>query len=107
MIVVAIIGMLATIAIPNYVRSRQVAQMNACISNLRQIHGAIQEWALEANKESGQAVQYADIRIYMHNAVFCPSGGTSFADSYQITSVDAPPACLKAPAREYPHRLAF
>src|SRR5262249_28682703 len=41
MIVVAIIGLLASIAIPNFVKARTTAQMNACISNLRQIDGAI------------------------------------------------------------------
>jgi prepilin-type N-terminal cleavage/methylation domain-containing protein len=40
MIVVAIIGLLASIAIPNFVHSRTVAQMNSCISNLRCIDSA-------------------------------------------------------------------
>ena len=40
MIVVAIIGLLAAIAIPNFVKSRSTAQMNTCINNLRQIDGA-------------------------------------------------------------------
>ena len=47
MIVVAIIGLLAAIAIPNFVRARTQSQKNACINNLRQIDGAVQQWALE------------------------------------------------------------
>jgi hypothetical protein len=35
MIVVAIIGLLAAIAIPNFVRARTQSQKNACINNLR------------------------------------------------------------------------
>ena len=54
MIVVAIIGLLAAIAIPNFVRARTTSQMNACINNLRQIDGAKQQWALE-NKVTGAA----------------------------------------------------
>ena len=50
MIVVAIIGLLASIAVPNFVKARTTAQMNACISNLRQIDGAIQQWALDTNR---------------------------------------------------------
>ena len=47
MIVVAIIGLLAAIAIPNFVKARTTSQTNACINNLRQIDGAKQQWALE------------------------------------------------------------
>src|ERR1700719_983124 len=54
MIVVAIIGLLAAIAIPNFVRARTTSQQNACINNLRQIDGAKQQWALE-NKVSATA----------------------------------------------------
>jgi prepilin-type N-terminal cleavage/methylation domain-containing protein len=50
MIVVAIIGLLAAIAIPNFVKARTTAYKNACINNLRQIDSAIQEWALETKQ---------------------------------------------------------
>ena len=53
MIVVAIIGLLAAIAIPNFIKSRATAQQNACINNLRQIDGAINEWALETGQSNG------------------------------------------------------
>jgi prepilin-type N-terminal cleavage/methylation domain-containing protein len=48
MIVVAIIGLLAAIAIPNFVKARASSQANACINNLRQLDGAAQQWALVA-----------------------------------------------------------
>ena len=102
MIVVAIIGMLASIAIPNYAQSRTTAHRNVCISNLQQIEGAIQRWSLEMHKDEGQSVAYGDIRVYLRNAVACPSGGTSFEDSYAVTTVDAAPTCQKKPAA---HRL--
>jgi len=47
MIVVAIIGLLAAIAIPSFMRARTTAQKNACINNLRQIEGAKEQYALE------------------------------------------------------------
>src|SRR5437870_11102819 len=50
MIVVAIIGLLAAIAIPNFIKARTTSQMNACINNLRQIDGAEQQWALETKQ---------------------------------------------------------
>ena len=53
MIVVAIIGLLAAIAIPNFVKARATSQANACINNLRQIDAAAQQWALEKGKKTG------------------------------------------------------
>lgn len=105
MIVVAIIGMLAAIAIPAYSRARQTAQMRSCIVNLQRIDGAISEWAVESRKQSGDRVTYEDIKVYMKNAVVCPSGGTTFADSYEISSVDSTPVCLRVPNGQFAHRL--
>src|SRR5574342_1007832 len=56
MIVVAIIGLLAAIAIPNFIRARTTSQQNACINNVRQIDGAIQQWALENNQSASAGV---------------------------------------------------
>ena len=58
MIVVAIIGLLAAIAIPNFVKARATSQQNACINNLRQIDGAANELALENGKKTGDAITY-------------------------------------------------
>ena len=98
MIVVAIIGLLAAIAIPNFVRARTTSQMNACINNLRQVDGAIQQWALEQKKDAAAAVVETDITPFLKNSVVCPSGGVAFVDSYAITTVAARPTCLKVAA---------
>ena len=97
MIVVAIIGLLATIAIPNFVKARTTARMNACISNLRNIDGAIQTWALESKAADNAQVQYSDISGYLKGEVVCPSGGRSFSDSYHLGTVQEKPTCLKQP----------
>lgn len=97
MIVVAIIGMLAAIAVPNYVKSRETAYLTTCISNLQHIDGAVQMWAMENKKDPEQVVTFADISGYLRNAVSCPAGGTTFADSYALTTVDAKPTCLRKP----------
>jgi prepilin-type N-terminal cleavage/methylation domain-containing protein len=95
MIVVAIIGLLAAIAIPNFVRARTTSQMNACINNLRQIDGAIQEWALEQKKDTTATVAETDVTPFLKNSVICPSGGTTFANSYTIVDVATQPVCKK------------
>ena len=53
MIVVAIIGLLAAIAIPNFVKARTTSQQNACINNLRLVDSSKQQWALE-QKQANQ-----------------------------------------------------
>src|ERR1039457_240859 len=81
MIVVAIIGLLAAIAIPNFIKARATSQQNACISNLKQISGAIDEWALETGQSSGANVASvmtvsAYIKMNVASSVpSCPASG--------------------------------
>jgi prepilin-type N-terminal cleavage/methylation domain-containing protein len=92
MIVVAIIGLLAAIAIPNFIRARATSQCNACINNLRQIDAAINEWALETGKSNGATVTNPDtvsgyIKLNSAGSVpGCPASGT-----YTTTSVGSTP----------------
>ena len=93
MIVVAIIGLLAAIAIPNFVKARETSRTNACVNNLRQMDGAIQQWALETKAAANATVTTGDIQSYIKldasgNLPGCPSSGT-----YSVTAVDAPPTC--------------
>src|SRR4051794_12133934 len=100
MIVVAIIGLLAAIAIPNFVKARTTSQMNACINNLRQIDGAKQQWALENKAAPGApAPAESDIQPYLGRGVgtlpTCPStSDTNFATSYSINELTNAPTCL-------------
>jgi prepilin-type N-terminal cleavage/methylation domain-containing protein len=103
MIVVAIIGLLAAIAIPNFVRARTTSQQNACINNLRQIDGAVQQWALETKQAATAAVALTDIQPYLKSPPSCPAGGTTTTDSYAVTIVSAVATCLKSPGGTTPH----
>jgi prepilin-type N-terminal cleavage/methylation domain-containing protein len=95
MIVVAIIGLLAAIAIPNFIKARATSQANACISNLRQIDSAINEWALENGKSNGSSVANAQtvsayIKLNSAGSVpSCPASGT-----YSTTSVGTIPQVI-------------
>ncbi len=91
MIVVAIIGLLAAIAIPSFVKSRNQTRMNACINNLRQIDSAKEQWALETNTSEGQAVDETAVNEYMKKVPVCPAGGT-----YTYGAVGTDPACDQA-----------
>src|SRR5882724_675310 len=85
MIVVAIIGLLAAIAIPNFVKARTTAQKNACIANLKQIDGAVQQWALENKKTSTDTYTTTDTAVLQYlkgtNLPTCPAGGSYSAGS--------------------------
>ena len=94
MIVVAIIGLLVSMAIPNFIKMRTDAQRKACIANLRIIDHAKQTWALENRKGNGDVVTPADIigpTMYVKEMPKCPAGGAG-AD-YDLTNVGIPPTC--------------
>jgi prepilin-type N-terminal cleavage/methylation domain-containing protein len=99
MIVVAIIGLLAAIAIPNFARARTTSQTNACINNLRQIDGAKQTWALELSYNPGATPQVSDIQPFLGRGTagtlpFCPADSTfTFTTSYTLNNLQSAPAC--------------
>ncbi len=99
MIVVAIIGLLAAIALPSWVRARTTSQGKACISNLRQISGATQQWALDNRKGPSDPVSPEEILPYLKNAVVCPAGGSAatFGSSYTLNTVSNAPICRISP----------
>ena len=97
MIVVAIIGLLAAIAIPNFVKARTASQKNACIANMKQIDGAKATWALENKKTALDApVWPGDLvgaTLYIRDEPKCPAGG-----GYTVGNVDAKVTCSKSAA---------
>jgi hypothetical protein len=88
---IPIIGLMAAIAIPNFVRARSTAQMNACISNLRQIDDAKQQWATQNKKETTDTPTAQELDAYLHRSLTtlkCPAGGV-----YTINAVGEKPTC--------------
>ena len=95
MIVVAIIGLLAAIAIPNFVKARNTSQANACVNNLRQLDSAVQQWALEtgaadnSDASAAEAAVYAYLKQGISMKTNCPAKG-----SYTLPSaVTNSPTC--------------
>ena len=105
MIVLAIISLLAAITIPNMVHARTSSQTNDCISNLRQVDAAIQEWAIENNAGTATPVNSGNIRPYLGRggsgsvqSVFCPADVTKlFDNSYTLSDTGTKPACAILP----------
>jgi len=99
MIVVAIIGLLAAIAIPNFVKARTTSQQNACINNLRLIDASKQQWALEQRKQSSDSPQGSDLQPYLGRGAngelpTCPVDPlNAFSSSYTQNIVGTKPLC--------------
>ena len=94
MIVVAIIGMLAAIAVPTIARARIVSQRNACIANLKQIEGAKATWALEQKKTSTDTPSMTDLSgppNYIRDQPYCPANGI-----YDPQQVQTKATCTEA-----------
>jgi hypothetical protein len=88
---VLMIPLMMAIAIPNFVKARDTAQMNACINNLRQIDAAKNEWALENNKKATDTPTAQDLKPYIKGgfeSLHCPAGGV-----YTIGAVSNAPTC--------------
>lgn len=94
MIVIAILGLLIAIAVPNYVRQRSLTQADACINTLLKLDDAACEFALEKGKTTGSVLNFPqDLTPYLklNSAGFippCPAGG-----SYSLNAVGAIPLC--------------
>ena len=93
MIVVAIIGVLAAIAIPNFLKRRKQVNAKACVSNLRIIDHAVQQWALEAKKAGTDTVpdpltdSTSELPKYLRSAwSMCPTNDKPYSGGFQITS---------------------
>ena len=99
MIVVAIIGMLAAIAVPNFIKARQSAQKASCQSQLKQIQGCKVAWALEMRKKGTDTLSGswdAIVPSYIAHQPFCPAGGT-----YTLGAVAENVSCELAPSPDW------
>ena len=100
MIVVAIIALLAAIAVPNFLRSRKRSQATQVLEDLRIIDSAVDQYAIETNKNSGATVAWADVQNYVKNGTRLYSSGQTdiLGNSFVLPSVDTTP---KVPAATF------
>lgn len=100
-LLIPIIGLLAAIAIPNFLRAREIAQAEVCVVNLRMIDAAKDMYALENDLRVGGSIPGADnngiddgdgipdaLEPNIRGELICPAGGT-----YTIGSIGVKPTC--------------
>jgi len=94
MIVVLIIGILLAIAVPNFIRARESSRAKSCVSNLKQIDSAKEQWAMDNKKTSADTPATTDLygaTKYVKSTPACPASGT-----YTIAAVGTTPSCSVA-----------
>lgn len=92
MIVVAIIALLAAIAVPGFLRARKRSQASKIINDLRMIDSAMDQYAIETSKKSGDAIAVSDWTNYVKkDTVLYATGQDLFGDDYGIQTVDSHP----------------
>src|SRR5205807_6141805 len=99
MIVVAIIALLAAIAVPGFLRARKRSQASKILNDLRLIDGAVDQYAIETGRKSGDVVNVADWTNYLKKDTrLYVSGQDVFGDNYGGQTVDTLPI---VPANAY------
>ncbi|MEO6872774.1 MAG: prepilin-type N-terminal cleavage/methylation domain-containing protein, partial [Chthoniobacterales bacterium] len=97
MIVVAIIALLAAIAVPGFLRARKRSQASRVINDLRLIDAAVDQYAIENNKATGNSVPIAAWTAYLKKGTaLYNSGKDLFSNSYGVQTVDTLPTVPKA-----------
>ena len=93
MIVVAIIALLAAIAVPGFLRARKRSQASKIINDLRLIDSAIDQYAIETTKKSGDPVAVSDWTNYLKKDTnLFATGQDLFGDDYGVQTVDSHPS---------------
>jgi prepilin-type N-terminal cleavage/methylation domain-containing protein len=89
MIVVAIIALLAAIAVPGFLRARKRSQASKIINDLRLIDSAVDQYAIETAKKTGDPVAVSDWTNYLKkDTVLYSTGQDLFGDDYGAQTVD-------------------
>jgi prepilin-type N-terminal cleavage/methylation domain-containing protein len=89
MIVVAIIALLAAIAVPGFLRARKRSQASKIINDLRLIDSAVDQYAIETTKKTGDPVAVSDWTNYLKkDTVLYATGRDLFGDDYGPQTVD-------------------
>jgi prepilin-type N-terminal cleavage/methylation domain-containing protein len=99
MIVVAIIALLAAIAVPGFLRARKRSQASKVLNDLRLISAAVDQYAIENSKKSGDTVNVTDWTNYLKKDTQLYSTGKDMLDGeFGQQAVDSMP---KVPATTY------
>ena len=99
MIVVAIIALLAAIAVPGFLRARKRSQASRILNDLRMIDAAVDQYAIETNRSTGNVVGIQDWTNYLKKgSSLYLSGNSILGHAYGAQTVDTIP---QVPSADY------
>jgi prepilin-type N-terminal cleavage/methylation domain-containing protein len=99
MIVVAIIALLAAIAVPGFLRARKRSQASRILNDLRMIDAAVDQYAIETNRSTGNTVNINDWTNYLKKGTSLYNTGKSLLGSdYGNQTIDTIP---QVPTNDY------
>ena len=88
MVVVAVLGILAAIALPSFAKARAMAEKNKCIANQKQIERAVEVWALDTSAVTTATPAKSDLTPnYLRSWPSCKGS------EYAVPSVSGSAAC--------------
>jgi prepilin-type N-terminal cleavage/methylation domain-containing protein len=87
MIVVAIIALLAAIAVPGFLRARKRSQASRILNDLRMIDSAVDQYAIETNRKTGDTVNTTDWTNYLKKGSLLYNGGKDILGNVYGTQV--------------------
>lgn len=92
MIVVAVIALLASMAVPSFLRARKRSQALRILEDLRILDHATDHYALETSKPAGFTVTFSDLKNYLKTDTTLYNNGTDlFGNTYGPFTVDYAP----------------
>ena len=100
-IVVMVIGILIMIAVPQFIRSRAQGQARTCISSLKKLEEAKQQWGIAMSQPAGAPCQMNDlVPDYVKRLPLCPTSGV-----YTVGTLDEKPLCSVGGVGTFAHKL--
>jgi prepilin-type N-terminal cleavage/methylation domain-containing protein len=92
MIVVGIITLLAALAIPGFLRARKRVQASRVKDDLRLIEAAVDQYAIETQRQPGSVVSVADWTAYLKKeTLLCTTGKDLLGHDFGSQTVDQIP----------------
>jgi prepilin-type N-terminal cleavage/methylation domain-containing protein len=93
MVISAIVGIMAMIAVPNFIKARVTAQQKMCIKNLHSLSETKQQWGFENKRPATAIPTPAQLQVYYGKSRMpvCPSQGT-----YSLRALNREPVCNRA-----------